>query len=76
MITNFINEISKYTDFDYIDNKEIIEYVFCGDGQGDFEERKRDTTIECLNNYIDFCNDQIKLAQEYIELKEGQHNNG
>lgn len=56
----------------YINSISITQdgtYRFYEDGCGDFEESATDTTIECLDNYINYCNDQIKFAIECIDKK-------
>jgi hypothetical protein len=45
--------------------------IYCGDGQGDFEKRSHNTTVECLENYMIYCSDQLQLAMnELLKLKE------
>jgi hypothetical protein len=51
-----------------------VRSVYCGDGQGDFEKRSYYTTIECLENYMVDCDDQIQLAVAEIR-KINERNN-
>lgn len=45
--------------------------LFCGDGDGDFEERDTKATIEVVKSYIVYCQVQIKLAEQYIKKEVG-----
>lgn len=45
------------------------DYMFYGDGQGDFEKSGDDATVEVLVNYIVNCKEQIKIAEEILERK-------
>lgn len=42
-------------------------WTFIGDGTGDFAQYQADTTQNCLIDYISDCEEQIKLAKQYLE---------
>jgi hypothetical protein len=70
MITRYINKISTINATNYITGDTTTEYSFYGDGNGDFEDIENDATEETLKDYIEFCREQIKIAKEYLKIKE------
>ena len=70
IIEKFINTI--YKDRVYNEDGKDTYWYFKGDGTGDFEELGEETTVECLNYYIEYCKEQIRLAEEYLKLKENK----
>ncbi len=72
-IETFINSIEIDTWQELNNSGEYISRVrsiYCGDGVGDFEKRSYYTTIECLENYMVHCDDQMQLAlADILNLK-------
>jgi hypothetical protein len=75
MIELYINSIRKETYFSNVSFQEEERFTFQGDGEGDFEECSDKTTEHCLENHIDDCLNQIKLAQECLKNMEKKDDN-
>ena len=65
MITRYINRIHVINDINF-EGTSIRRFSIFGDGCGDFEEHFDSATNECLKNYIEYCKEQIKLAEELL----------
>lgn len=65
MITRYINRISVTNNINS-EGTSIKQFYIYGDGCGDFEEYFDSATNECLKDYIKYCKDQIKLAEELL----------
>lgn len=66
MIEKFINYISYLKERDYINDKDVENFTFYGDGQGDFEDHSNNTTIECLENYLVYLEEQKNITLKVI----------
>ena len=67
-IDKYINEIRLEkicNDTTNYEEKEI--FSFLGNGEGDWIEIAKETTKECLENYIKYCQEQIELAKRYLK---------
>jgi hypothetical protein len=74
MIKEYISSISKRKEFSKVTFDDKTIYRFVGDGCGDFEEVFNSATVEAVKSYIDYCKDQIKIAEEYLEfIKENKN---
>jgi len=73
-LEHYINSIRKDKVFDSkVSFKDLDEYTFYGDGQGDCEKSSNAiSNLILLNDYIEYCEKQINLAKEYIKLKRGE----
>jgi hypothetical protein len=67
-IEEYINSISKCQKFDSNSCQYETYYDFSGDGQGDYEWYSNKTTKECLENYIEYCEKQIEIAKECLDI--------
>jgi hypothetical protein len=68
MIKDYISSISKRKEFSKVTFDDKIIYRFVGDGCGDFEEVSDSATVEVVKSYINYCKDQIKIAEDYLEF--------
>jgi hypothetical protein len=59
--------ISRY--INYIQYNGDGEFVFCGDGSGDFEEHGNHASDNAVKGYIECCKEQIELAEKYLGEK-------
>ena len=57
-LTKNINHITKYED----------SFFFFGDTNHGYESRAPEADIKIIIEYIDYCQEQLKLAQEYLKL--------
>lgn len=62
-ITDYITHISREFNAD----GEIEGIIFYGYGSSPIEEFAEDTTKECLEQYIEYCNKQIEIAKACLE---------
>jgi hypothetical protein len=70
-IVYYINEIHKSSLLSTKTFEYKTEWIFYGDGQGDFEESSKQATKEVIKKYIDSCREQILFARQILrELKE------
>jgi hypothetical protein len=70
MIEKFILSISKHIKEEYFPVEKIItDYIFTGDGAGDFEKHSDNASEKAVRNYIEYCQEQIKIAGEYYHKK-------
>ena len=71
MISKWLNSIHTHEVFSVISCKDETVFTFRGDGDGDgdFEAISDSATTETLIEYIKHCEQQIKLAQQYLETK-------
>lgn len=70
MITEYISFIRRFEELNPTTGEFYTDYLICGDGMGDFEERSNQATEKCLENYIKECNNQIEIAKELLSKKE------
>lgn len=56
ILSKFINSITEDSDGNL---------TFFGDGCGDFENVAKHASDVCVDNYIEYCREQIKLAEKY-----------
>ncbi len=68
VLTKYINSIKTGYSYDDEYNK-ILNFTFYGDGEGDFEEIADEAELEIVRGYIEYCEEQIKLAKVYIGSK-------
>lgn len=68
MISDYISKIIPHK-LTATENKDKCILIFCGDGEGDFQERSAEATPECVKSYIVSCMIQIKLAEEWLKNK-------
>jgi hypothetical protein len=75
MIEKYINSImiNKKLSEDY--ETDIDVWSFWGDGIGDFEKIGDSATLQTLQNYKEYCNEQIALCDEYIISEYSKSNN-
>lgn len=66
-IENYINSIGVNRVLNHITFEFEDEFMFLGDGQGDFEEKSKSTTEKCLINYHRYCLQQISWAKKALE---------
>ena len=66
MITNYINSIQHKIDFSISTGKDESIWVFCGDGTGDWEQMEHSADPVIVQNYIENCYEQIRLAENYL----------
>lgn len=48
--------------------EEKISYIFYGDGPSDRENQSNSATTEVVIKYINYLEEQRKIAEEYLEL--------
>ena len=71
MIEIYINQIIVIKDKTYRANKGKLLYTFYGDGYNESEKESYEVSKEVLEEYIQYCEDQIKFAKKYMKgLKE------
>lgn len=69
-IEKFISRIEKDPIVSYALYTPAMEkFTFTGDGAGDFAERAEEATLEVIENYVKYCEQQIELAKEYYNKK-------
>ena len=66
----YINAISVDKTFNYNTATYDIKLKFYGDAEGDFEESSFEVDKMLVLNYILYCEEQIKLANEYLSKKD------
>ena len=70
ILRKYINSIHPTTKYDFHRGEDVRSFSFRGDGEGDFEEYDvSDATPELVKNYIQYCENQIHYANEYLRLK-------
>lgn len=81
---NWVTGISKFTHPPYtyfvsqntLNEKELTEWIFRGNGTGDFEETGHQALASGIESYITHLEEQLELAREYLaqELGTGKDN--
>jgi hypothetical protein len=69
-LEKWINRVEIDKTFNYTTTNYDIRLKFYGDGEGDFEESSFCIDKDLVIKYIDYCEEQIKLAKEYIGEEE------
>lgn len=64
MITEWLNKIRVYTGYNR-DGELQDRYEFSGDGSGDFEMHNEKCDLDVLDRYVNYCKEQIALAEKY-----------
>ena len=67
MIVDYINRINKFSELSNTTFEMEDVFTFHGDGEGDNEYSSDSTSQTCLEDYILYCENQIKLAKELLE---------
>lgn len=66
MIEKYLTQIRKEKRYNEDFTEEIDCFLFEGDGSGDFEEISDSCDKNIVPDYIEYCKDQIRLAEEYL----------
>jgi len=64
MIRHYITHIQKMPEGDTLYPS---GYLITGDGEGDFSNRSDATTTECLEDYVEECEEQLRLALQMLD---------
>lgn len=67
MIRYWLNSIDCEVITDCPKHNERVVWVFRGDGTDAHEKEASVATKAVIGDYIDYCKDQIELAQKYLE---------
>jgi hypothetical protein len=66
-LEQYISSIRKEVEYDYTKEKDVTDWTFYGDGEGDFEEVADNADPKIVQTYIEWCKKQIILAEEYLK---------
>ena len=74
-LTRYINSI--VDDYYFNDSgTRMPKLLYYGDGEGDFEKTGDDASEILLENYIQYCNKQLIIAEAALKRKQDERNAG
>ena len=74
-LTRYINSI--VDDYYFNDSgTRMPKLLYYGDGCGDFEKTGDDASEMLLENYIQYCNKQLIIAEAALKRKQDERNDG